>query len=76
MNPRRRGVVSGSEDGRVHLYDLQSRLARQTLEGHSDAVLAVDAHGTLELIGSGGMANDRYVRFWAPKSSPSVAAVG
>ena len=69
-------MVSGSEDGGVHLYDLQSRIARQTLEGHSDAVLAVDAHGTLELIGSGGMANDQYVRFWAPKSSPSVAAVG
>jgi len=72
-NPRRGCVVSGSEDGRVHLYDLQSRLARQTLEGHTDAVLAVDAHDTLELIGSGGMANDRCVRFWAPRSSSSKA---
>ena len=71
-NPRRRCVVSGSEDGRVHLYDLQSRLARQTLEGHTDAVLAVDAHDTLELIGSGGMADDRCVRFWAPRSSSSM----
>ena len=59
-------VVSGSEDGKVYLYDLQSRLIQQTLEGHTDAVLAVDAHDTLELIGSGGMANDKCVRFWAP----------
>jgi COMPASS component SWD3 len=59
-------VISGSEDGKVYLYDLQSRLIQQTLEGHTDAVLAVDAHDTLELIGSGGMANDKCVRFWAP----------
>jgi COMPASS component SWD3 len=59
-------VISGSEDGKVYLYDLQSRLIQQTLEAHTDAVLAVDAHDTLELIGSGGMANDKCVRFWAP----------
>jgi len=65
-NPKRQCVVSGSEDGKVYLYDLQSRLVRQTLEGHHDAVLAVDAHDSLELIGSGGMANDKFVRFWGP----------
>ena len=65
-NPQRQCVVSGSEDHKVYLYDLQSRLIRQTLEGHHDAVLAVDAHRTLELIGSGGMSNDRTVRFWTP----------
>ncbi|KAL7530169.1 hypothetical protein ACHAXR_003344 [Thalassiosira sp. AJA248-18] len=63
-NPKRQCVVSGSEDGKVYLYDLQSRLIMQTLEGHHDAVLAVDAHDSLELIGSGGMANDKFVRFW------------
>lgn len=68
-NPKRQCVVSGSEDGKVYLYDLQSRLTRQTLEMHTDAVLAVDAHNSIELIGSGGMANDRCVRFWAPLSS-------
>jgi hypothetical protein len=41
----------------VYVYDLQSRLVRQTLEGHTDAMLVVDAHDSLELIGSGGMAN-------------------
>jgi len=65
-NPRRQCVVSGSEDGKVYMYDLQSRLITQTLEGHQDAVLAVDAHDSLELIGSGGMSNDKFIRFWAP----------
>ncbi len=73
-NPRRQCVVTGSEDGKIYLYDLQSRLIRQTLEGHHDAVLAVDAHDSLELIGSGGLANDKYiklgyVRFWAPSKT-------
>jgi COMPASS component SWD3 len=59
-------VVSGSEDGKVYLYDLQSRMVRQTLDGHDgDAVLAVDVHDSLELIGSGGMTKNKLVRFWA-----------
>lgn len=66
VNPMRQSVVTGSEDGKVYLYDLQSRIVRQTLEGHTDAVLAVDCHDQLELIGSGGMTNDKTVRFWAP----------
>ena len=65
-NPKRQCIVSGSEDGKVYLYDLQSRIITQTLEGHQDSVLAVDAHDSLELIGTGGMANDKIVRFWAP----------
>jgi COMPASS component SWD3 len=65
VNPSRNMVVTGSEDGKVYLYDLQSRMVRQTLDGHGgDEVLAVDAHDSLELIGSGGMTKDRTVRFW------------
>ena len=67
-NPNRQSIVSGSEDGKVYIYDLQSRKIQQTLEGHSDAVLAVDAHKSLELIASGGMSNDNKVKFWAPTS--------
>lgn len=73
VNPDRNMVISGSEDGKVYLYDLQSRLVRQTLDGHQgDAVLAVDCHDTLELIGSGGMTKDKTVRFWAAASSSST----
>ena len=65
VNPLRPLVIAGSEDGKVSLYDLQSRTVRQTLDGHDgDAVLAVDAHDTLELIGTGGMTKDKTARFW------------
>ena len=63
-NRDRQSVVSGSEDGKVYIFDLQSRKIRQTLNAHTQAVLAVDAHRSLELIGSGGI--DKTVRFWAP----------
>jgi len=65
-------IVTGSEDGKIYIYDLQSRKVRQVLEGgHEDgeAVLAVAAHSKKELLASGGMSNDRTVRFWAPASS-------
>lgn len=65
VNPRRNLVISGSEDGKVYLFDLQTRMVRQTLDGHGgDVVLAVAAHDTHELIGSGGMTKDKTVRFW------------
>ena len=67
-NPNRQSIVTGSEDGNVYLYDLQTRNVRQVLEGgHKDACLAVAAHDSKELIVSGGMTNDRTVRFWMPK---------
>lgn len=73
VNTNRNMIVSGSEDGKVYLYDLQSRMVRQTLDGHQgDAVLAVGCHDALELIGSGGMTKDKMVRFWAAASSTTT----
>jgi COMPASS component SWD3 len=65
-NPRRQSVVTGSEDGSVYVYDLQKRNVRQVLRAHKDAVLAVGAHDTRELLASGGMTEDKTVRFWVP----------
>jgi COMPASS component SWD3 len=65
---RRQCVVTGSESGHVVVYDIQSRQVLQELpKVHQDAVLAVDAHDSLELIASGGMSLDCTVRFWAPQ---------
>jgi len=58
-------IVSGSETGKIVLYDLQSRQELQVLEGHDDAVLSVAAHDSLPLICSGGMTSDKRVEFWA-----------
>jgi COMPASS component SWD3 len=63
-----KSIVTGSENGHVVLYDLQTRKVQQVLEGHEDAVLAVSAHDKLPLICSGGMTNDRKVEFWATDS--------
>ena len=67
-NPERRCIVTGSETGQVVLYDVNSRKTRQVLEGHLDAVLAVAAHDSQELIATGGMTKDKTVRFWTPGS--------
>ena len=67
--PDRQCILTGSETGRIVLYDINSRKVHQVLEGgHTDAVLAVDAHDKKELIASGGMTKDKTVQFWAPKT--------
>lgn len=66
-NPKRQSIVTGSEDGNVYIYDLQTRVVKQVLENaHSDACLAVAAHDKLDLLATGGMSNDKTVRFWSP----------
>lgn len=69
--PDRQCIVTGSETGKLILYDINSRKVHQVLEGHKDAVLAVDAHDGQELIASGGMTMDRTVQFWAPANTSS-----
>jgi COMPASS component SWD3 len=63
-------IATGSEDGSIILYDLQSCQVQQVLEGHQDAVLAVSAHDTWPLLCSGGMTADRRVEFWARQDYP------
>lgn len=71
-NPKRQSIVTGSEDGNVYMYDLQTRAVKQVLKNaHCDACLAVAAHDSLELLATGGMSNDKTVRFWIPSSSAS-----
>lgn len=67
-NPKRQSIVTGSEDGNVHIYDLQTRNTVQVLKAHDDACLAVATHDKKEILASGGMTKDRTVKFWVPKS--------
>lgn len=69
--PDRQCIVTGSETGKIILYDINTRSVHQVLEGHKDAVLAVDAHDNQELIASGGMTTDRTVQFWGPQGNSS-----
>lgn len=63
-------VVAGSEDHAVYLWNLQDRKVAHKLQGHCDAVLAVDAHPTdPHRLVSGGAANDKTVRLWRATES-------
>ena len=70
-------VLSGSEDGKACLWDLQSKQLLQTLDGHTDVVLGVAAHPSRELIVTGGTDKDlKSIRVWeaAPASGGAPAA--
>ena len=57
-NHNRRLIVTGSEDGKVYVYDLQTRMVQQVLKAHDDACLAVAAHDSREIIASGLFAEE------------------
>ena len=68
-------VVCGSEDGKVYMWDLQSKSLLQTLEGHSDVVLGVACHPTADMIVTGGMDKDlRSIRVWELQAAAGAAA--
>jgi len=89
-NPKRQCIVTGSESGKLILYDINaskggggvnhsgntnnSGTVHQVLDGHTDAVLAVASHESQEFIVSGGMTKDKTVQFWKPKSSSDASS--
>lgn len=62
---RMHAVVSGSEDGRLLIWNLQSTQIEQSIENaHDDAVLAVSAHPERDVIATGAMTKDTTVKLW------------
>ncbi|KAL1751661.1 WD40-repeat-containing domain protein [Schizophyllum commune] len=57
-------VLSGSEDARVYIWDLQSRQLVQVLEGHKDVVLGVSVHPTKCMLATAAMEKDLTIRIW------------
>ncbi|KAI8985786.1 WD40-repeat-containing domain protein [Trametes punicea] len=56
-----------TEDHKVYLWDLQSREIVQTLEGHTDVVVAVATHPQQNMIASGSIDSDLTIRIWADR---------
>lgn len=61
-------IVSGSEDNRIYLWDLQTRKVVQTLAAHKDAVTAVATHPSMHVIASASLDRDCTI-----KVSPSIS---
>ncbi|ULT89477.1 hypothetical protein L3Y34_008139 [Caenorhabditis briggsae] len=59
-----RRVISGSEDGKIFVWDLQTKRVIQVMEEHTKPVLATDAHPILNMMASGGIEPDNTVRIW------------
>lgn len=67
-------VVSGSEDGGLCVWDLQSKRPLQRLSGHADALLALAKHPTEALLATGGTSKDCSIRLWRIRElAPSFA---
>lgn len=62
-------VVSGSEDGKVYLWEVQGRKVVQTLGGHKDAVLSLAVHPRGCVLASGGTSEDGGIRLWCTEGA-------
>ena len=60
-------VASASEDHKVVVWNLQSKIIQQTLSGHEGVVMAVAAHSTRPLLASCGF--DCTVRVWSDEAT-------
>lgn len=56
--------ISGSEDGKIYIWDIQTQNVVQVLEAHTQPVLTTDAHPNLNIIASAGIEPDHKVRIW------------
>lgn len=66
-------VITGSEDQRVYLWDLQTKQVVETLQGHHDVVIAVASHPTLPILASASLEHDPCIKVGL-KSTRAVLA--
>ena len=59
---KRKWVVSGSEDGHILIWDLNTGEVVKKLVGHNKAILSCDAHPFQQIIVSGSL--DKTIKIW------------
>ncbi|KAK0553417.1 WD repeat-containing protein 5 [Tilletia horrida] len=57
-------IVSGSEDQRIYIWDLQTKQVLQTLAGHRDVVLSIAVHPWQPIIASASLDHDPSIKLW------------
>ncbi|KAK6903999.1 hypothetical protein I203_107511 [Kwoniella mangroviensis CBS 8507] len=57
-------IVSGSENGKIVIWDLQSKNVCQVLQGHLNTVVAIAVHPNGRIIASGGLEPEKSIRLW------------
>lgn len=73
LQQKRAMLASGSEDGSVFLWDVNSKAVLQRLIGHKGVVMGVDVHPTEKLIVSCG--TDKTIRLWRDVGERKVNGV-
>lgn len=63
-------IVSGSEDNKAYVWDVQSKELMQTLEGHDNAVIAVDHCEGRDALVTAPMGPNPVVKLWANNPEP------
>ncbi|VDM64384.1 unnamed protein product [Angiostrongylus costaricensis] len=57
-------IVSGSEDKKIYIWDLQTKEIVQTIDCRQDVVLATDCHPNQNIIASSGLGSDFSIHLW------------
>ncbi|WRT65020.1 uncharacterized protein IL334_001961 [Kwoniella shivajii] len=57
-------TVSGSENGKIIIWDLQSKKLIQILPGHTNPIVAIAVHPSGRLLASGSLQPDKTIKLW------------
>lgn len=57
-------LLSGSENNKIYVWDLQSGVVVNELEAHNDVVLSVCPHPSEQVFASCGSSEDKGIRIW------------